>query len=201
MRGRHNLNKTSGKVKAAISTAFHHALKFFGNIFRPKMCHRNIDPTIRRCAALAHFFINGAADNIARCTFTSIVIIEHEAFIFAIHQITASTPKPLFKNRSGHFGFVTRHQASWMKLHHFHIAKPKPAAQSHRQTIHALITRWGMIFIHCRAAASRHQYGFSANQPKSAAAHINEQNTRKRASITRGNQANCPMFLQFFDWP
>ena len=138
------------------------------------MRHRNINPAIRRCAALAHFFINGAADDIARCAFTSIIIIVHETFIFTIYQMAASTPKPLFKNRSGHFGFVTRHQASWMKLHHFHIAKPKPTAQSHRQTIHALITRWGMIFIHCRATASRHQYGFGANHPERATAHINE---------------------------
>ncbi len=128
MRGRHHLDKAAGQVKAAIGTALDHAGKFFRHNIRAKMCHRDINTTIGRGPALAHFFINSTADNIARRPFASVVIIKHKTLLIAIDQMAAGPAQAFFQHRTGHFGTGTCQQAGRMELHHFHITQRQPAA-------------------------------------------------------------------------
>ena len=115
--------------------------------------------------------------------------------------MTACTAQAFLENRAGHFCVGTSQQAGGVKLHHFHIAQGESTPHRHRQPIHALIARRGVVFIHGRAATGRHQHGFGTHQTKFSAAHIYKQHPGQSRTITRRDQTNSAVFLQSFNRP
>ena len=102
MRGGHNFDFSSGQIKPAICTAVDHALKFLAHIIWSKMRHRNEHALLVWVVVFADFGVNAAADNIARCPLSSIVIIEHEPLTCMRQQLATRAPQTFFQHGSGH---------------------------------------------------------------------------------------------------
>ena len=142
-----------------------------------------MDAALRGGVALAHFVIDGAADNVAGGALAALVITEHEPLAIAVQQDAAGPAKPFFQHRAGHAGVVTGQQACRMELHHFHVAQRQPRPKRHRQPVHRLVARRCVIAIHGRPAAGRHQHGLGPHHAEIAGAHVDHQHARQSFAI------------------
>ena len=195
MRRRHHLDLTGGQIETTIGTAFHHALELLTHKIRPQMGHRNEHPFLLRIVVLAHFGVDPAAHDVARGPLPLPVIIEHEPLTRVVDQLPPSPAQAFLQHCARHPRVITRQQPGGMKLHHLHIAQPKPGAQRHGKTVHRLVARRRVVPIHRRPSARGHQHRFGAHEPEAPAAHVDHQNPGQRGPILRRNESNRTVFL------
>src|SRR5690606_23484462 len=78
MRGRHDLDETTGEIEAAVGAALDHALELLRHLLATEMAHRDIQPAIGRRAACLHLAVHGLRDEVARRALATRIVVEHE---------------------------------------------------------------------------------------------------------------------------
>ena len=66
------------------------------------MRHRNEHTFLGWVVVFAHFGVNAAADHIARCPLSSVVIIKHKPLTCMRQQLATRAPQPFFQHGSSH---------------------------------------------------------------------------------------------------
>ena len=97
--------------------------------------------------------------------------------------MTARAAEAFFDNSPGDPSVLPSDQSGRVKLHHFHVAQRQSRHERHRHTITALVAGWGVVAVHRRPTASRHQNGLGLDKGKAAVAHIDEQHTGQPFAI------------------
>ena len=81
-----------------------------------------------------------------------------------------------------------------MELNHFHVAQRQPESKRHGEPVHGLVARRCVIAVHGRAASRREQHGLRTDEAERAAAHVDQQDTRKRAVLGRDQRHRAVLF-------
>ena len=206
VRGRHDFDDTAGEIEATVGATLDHALELLTHLLRPEMSHGDVEAAVRRRATGLHLPIHGLGNEIARRALTARVVVEHEALLRAVEQITASATQTFLDDRAGHARVAASKHAGRMELHHLHVAQAEPEAQRHGETVHRLVAGGRVVLVHGRAAAGAEQHGFGLNQPESSGTHVDEKHGRNRLvgfgrTTLRRDERHRAVFFQAADRP